>query len=44
MAFGNEAVKKEKLKEKENTSENEEMKNNCEDSELRYISIREMSK
>nr|CAD2176932.1 unnamed protein product [Meloidogyne enterolobii] len=37
MAFGNEAVKKEKLKEKVNTSENEEMKNNCEDTELREI-------
>ncbi|CAK5080658.1 unnamed protein product [Meloidogyne enterolobii] len=37
MAFGNEAVKKEKLKEKVNTSENEEMKNNCEDTELRDI-------
>ena len=35
MAFGNEAVKKEKLKEKVNTSENEEMKNNCDDTELR---------
>ena len=35
MAYGNEAVKKEKLKEKLNTSENEEMKNNCDDTELR---------